>query len=386
LPRSKRSAESRLAALWRRRGAGAWLLFPLSLFFRLLVLLRRTLYRYGWLKTQRLPVPVVVIGNLTVGGVGKTPLLLSLAEALRVRGMRPGIISHGYRGRSDDVMEVNADSDPVLAGDEPVVLARRSQCPVFVGRDRIAAGRALLAAYPECNLVLSDDGLQHYRLGRDIEIAVFDARGAMNGWLLPAGPLREPLTRLAEVDAMVLNGAGTDALAVSPSATARRAFSARSPCSASTAKRAGFCPAPSCCAGDSSVASSEPTFPHPVFCMTLGGEMFYRLDQPGRICFAAALKGQRLHAVAGIGAPQRFFDTLTALGLEFVAHPFPDHHVYRRAELLFSADALLATEKDAVKLTALDLPLPVWVLPVTATVNPDLAAFIMEKLNGSSPA
>lgn len=345
LPRSKRSAEGRLAALWQRRGAGAWLLFPLSLFFRLLVLLRRTLYRYGWLKTQRLPVPVVVIGNLTVGGVGKTPLLLSLAEALRVRGMRPGIISHGYRGRSDDVMEVNAGSDPVLAGDEPVVLARRSQCPVFVGRDRIAAGRALLAAYPECNLILSDDGLQHYRLGRNIEIAVFDARGAMNGWLLPAGPLREPLTRLAEVDAVVLNKPVNE-FGVSPA----------------------------------------PTFGRPVFTMRLMGETFYRLDDPHIICRAEDLADQRLHAVAGIGAPQRFFDTLTALGLVFEMHPFPDHHAYRREDFAFSGNAVLATEKDAVKLTALDLPLPVWVLPVTATVNPDLAAFIMEKLNGSSPA
>jgi tetraacyldisaccharide 4'-kinase len=311
------------------------------LFFRLLVLLRRALYRHGWLKTQRLPVPVVVIGNLTVGGAGKTPLLLSLAEALRVRGMRPGIISRGYRGGGDSVMEVSATSDPVQAGDEPVLLARRSSCPVFIGRDRVAAAQALLAAYPDCTLILSDDGLQHYRLARDVEIAVFDSRGVMNGLLLPAGPLREPITRLNQVDALVLN-----AVAVSPA----------------------------------------PTFSGPLFHMRLAGELFYRLDQPDIVCRATELTGQRLHAVVGIGAPQRFFDTLGALGLEFVAHPFPDHHAYRREELLFSADALLTTEKDAVKLAALDLPLPVWVLPVTATVNPDLAAFILEKLNGSSPA
>ncbi|MDO8347834.1 MAG: tetraacyldisaccharide 4'-kinase [Rugosibacter sp.] len=340
MPPSKPSTDGCLVALWRRRGAGAWLLFPLSLCFRLLVLLRRAFYRRGWLATQRLPVPVVVIGNLTVGGAGKTPLLLSLAEILRARGLRPGIISRGYRGRSDSVMEVSATSDPALAGDEPVVLARRSSCPVFIGRDRVAVAQALLAAHPDCNLILSDDGLQHYRLARDVEIAVFDSRGVMNGWMLPAGPLREPIARLRGVDAVVLNAA----------------------------------------------ASPAPTFSRPVFRMALDGEVLYRLDQPGTVCRAAEFAGQRLHAFAGIGAPQRFFDTLTALGLEFAAHSFPDHHAYRRAELLFSADALLTTEKDAVKLAALDLPLPVWVLPVTATVNPDLAAFILEKLNGSSPA
>lgn len=342
LPRSKPGTDRGFATLWRRRGVFAWLLLPFSLCFAMLVALRRALYSRGWLKTHRLPVPVVVIGNLTVGGAGKTPLLLHLAETLRARGLRPGILSRGHGGRNDGVMAVTADSDPVLAGDEPVLLARRSGCPLFVGRDRAAAGRALLAAHSECNLILSDDGLQHYRLARDLEIAVFDSRGAMNGWLLPAGPLREPLSRLAEVDAVVLN----DVFAVSPA----------------------------------------PTFSCPVFRMTLGGELFYRLDQPDIVCRAAELQGRRLHAIAGIGAPERFFDTLAALGLECVVHPFPDHHGYRREELLFSADALLTTEKDAVKLTALDLPLPVWVLPVTADVNPDLAAFILEKLNGSSPA
>lgn len=320
----------------------AWLLLPLSWCFGVLVALRRALYRRGWLKTHRLPVPVVVIGNLTVGGAGKTPLLLHLAETLQAHGMRPGIISRGYGGKNDDVMAVTSDSDPALAGDEPVVLARRSGCPVFVGRDRGAAGRTLLATHPECTLLLADDGLQHYRLARDLEIVVFDRRGAMNGWLLPAGPLREPLSRLADVDAVVLNDAGG--------------------------------------------VLSAPTFCGSVFRMTLQGEIFHRLDQPGIACRAAELQGLRLHAIAGIGAPQRFFDTLTALGLEYVAHPFPDHHAYRREELLFSADALLTTEKDAVKLAALNLSLPVWVLPVTASVSPDLAAFILEKLNGSSPA
>lgn len=328
--------------LWRRRGVFARLLFPFSLCFAMLVALRRTLYRRGWLKRHRLPVPVVVIGNLTVGGTGKTPLLIHLAGALRERGVQPGIVSRGYGGRNAGVMAVAACSDPALAGDEPVLLARRTRCPVFVGRDRIAAARELLAAHPECNLILADDGLQHYRLARDVEVVVFDSRGTMNGWLLPAGPMREPLSRLAEADAVVLNGVA----AVLPA----------------------------------------PTFAGPVFRMTLGGGLFYRLDRPQVVCHADDLRGRRLHAIAGIGAPGRFFATLTSLGLDCVAHPFPDHHAYRREELLFPADALLTTEKDAVKLSALDLPLPVWVLPVTAELTPDLAAFILEKLNGSSSA
>lgn len=345
LPRSKPSADDSLVAIWRRRGVGARLLFPLSLCFHALVALRRALYRRGGLKIQRLPVPVVIVGNLTVGGAGKTPLIVHLTEVLRARGLRPGIISRGYGSRSNGVLEVTANSDPASVGDEPVLLARRSRCPVFVGIDRVAAARSLLAAYPECGMILADDGLQHYRLARDIEIAVFDARGVMNGWFLPAGPLREPVARLAEVDAVVLNEPVNE-FGVSPA----------------------------------------PTFGRPVFTMRLMGETFYRLDDPHIICRAEDLADQRLHAVAGIGAPQRFFDTLTALGLVFETHPFPDHHAYRREDFAFSGNAVLTTEKDAVKLAALALSLPVWVLPVTANVSPDLAAFILEKLNGPSPA
>lgn len=299
--------------------------------------MRRGLYRTRVLRRERMPVPVVVVGNITVGGTGKTPLAIHLALALRARGRHPGIVSRGYRGHSGDVLEVTAGSDPGVVGDEPLLLARHSTCPVFVGRDRVAAARGLLASYPECDLIIADDGLQHYRLERDVEIALFDERGVMNGWALPAGPLREPVSRLGQVDAMVLNGT-----AVSPA----------------------------------------PTLVAPTFLMRLLGDRFHRLDDSSTTCSAADLGGKRLHAVAGIGAPQRFFNHLTGIGLAFSEHFFPDHHDFCREDLVFSGDAILTTEKDAVKLARLDLSLPVWVLPVTAEVKPDLAAFVLEKLNG----
>lgn len=334
-----------MAVFWRRRGLLSSLLYPLALIFSVLAALRRGLYRAGFLPVRYLPVPVIVVGNLTVGGTGKTPLIIHLAESLRTRGMHPGIISRGYRGTAKAATAVTPQSDPAAVGDEPLLLAQRSECPVFVGRDRVAAGEALLVKHPTCDVILADDGLQHYRLGRDIEIAVFDGRGVMNGWQLPAGPLREPISRLARVDAIVQNGVAV----VSPAS-------------------ALYVPAG--------------TFGRPVFSMRLLGDDFYRLDNTGLICHAKNFVGQALHAVAGIGSPQRFFDHLQALGMAFTAHPFADHHAYRREELSFTGDAILTTEKDAVKLAGLALPLPVWVLPVTASVDPDLAAFILEKLNG----
>lgn len=336
------------AAIWRRRGAPACLLYPLSLVFLGLSALRRMLYRLGFLPAYRLPVPVVVVGNLIVGGAGKTPLILHLATTLRSQGRRPGIISRGYRGCAKDAMAVTADSDPALVGDEPLLLARRGSCPVYVGRDRVAAGRTLLQDHPDCDVILADDGLQHYRLARDVEIVVFDARGVMNGWQLPAGPLREPLSRLATVDAIVLNHGDEG--------------------------------------HESPTLLGAAVSPAPTFRMRLVGRRFHRLDDARMTCSPAEFPGQRLHAVAGIGDPQRFFSHLRALGLDFVAHPFADHHRYRKADLIYDGDAILTTEKDAVKLARLALPLPVWVLPVTAELTPDLAPLIVEKLNGRPPA
>ncbi len=318
--------------MWRRRGLLAWLLLPAGLVFFLLAALRRRLYRWGLPAAVRLPVPLVIVGNVTVGGSGKTPLVIWLAEELRRRGRNPGVISRGYRG-AGEVRQVNAGSNALDVGDEPLLIRHRAGCPVFVGRDRVAAARALLAAYPACDVILSDDGLQHYALARDVELAVMDGRGLQNGWPLPAGPLREPAGRLATVDAVVANGWSGPA----------------------------------------------------AFRMELVGDRFYRLDDPGSQRNASDFAAGRLHAVAGIGDPSRFFAHLAGLGLRFSAHAFPDHHAYRAVDLDFPADAILTTEKDAVKLSGLAAA-PIWVLPVSARLEPDLAQFVLERLDGSPPA
>jgi len=304
----------------------------------LLVWARRTAYRLGWLAAARLPVPVVVVGNIVAGGAGKTPLTLWLAQALSASGRRPGIVSRGYGRATADIQEVKVGTAVDAAGDEPLLLARRSGCPVFVGADRAAAARALLVAYPDCDLILCDDGMQHYRLARDVEIAVVDRRGLSNAWPLPAGPLREPASRLLEVAALVLNG-----------------------------------------------AAAAPIMGVPTFHMRLDGTRFYRLDDPGVHCVAGDLAGQRLHAVAGIGEPQRFFDHLAALGLRCESHAFPDHHRYASADFRFAGDAILTTEKDALKCAGL-AALPIWVLPVDAHIEPDLVRLVLEKIDGPAPA
>jgi tetraacyldisaccharide 4'-kinase len=323
---------SSVERVWQQRGWAALLLWPIGAVFFVVAGLRRRLYRQGFLRAFRLPVPVIVVGNITAGGSGKTPLVIWLVGEFRRRGYRPGVISRGYRASGSDVRPVGADSSATEVGDEPVLIHRRTGVPVYVGRDRVAVGRALLAAH-DCDVVLCDDGLQHYRLARDAEVAVVDRRGFMNGWPLPAGPLREPVTRLQSVTAVVAND---------------------------WPGRAGFR-------------------------MRLEGARFQRLDDDATQCAAAELAGLRLHAVAGIGEPQRFFDHLAALGLDCSLHAFPDHHAYTAADLAFAGDAILTTEKDAVKFAGL-AALPVWVLPVTAMVQPDLAQFLVEKLNGPPPA
>ncbi len=319
----------------RRLSPALWLLLPLAWLFALLAWVNRRRAR-----PERLPVPVVVVGNITVGGAGKTPLTLWLAQQLAARGWHPGIVSRGYGGNATTPRPVTRASAAVAVGDEPLLLARRSGAPVWVGRRRVAAGRALLNAHPEVDLLLCDDGLQHHALARDVELAVFDGRGAGNGWRLPVGPLREPLSRLAAVDAVICNGTP-----------------------------------------DSRIPSGVPAFD-----MVLRAGEFYSLADPGRHCGAAALAGRKLYALAGIGDPRRFFRTLEGLGLACEAHPFPDHHAYCAADLAFARDGiLLMTEKDAVKCAGLTTG-DAWVLPVEADLAPALIDLVEEKIRGRQTA
>jgi tetraacyldisaccharide 4'-kinase len=278
---------------------GAWLV-PLAALFGLLVRARRGAYRRGWLASGHAGRPVVVVGNLTVGGSGKTPLTAWLAAALEARGLKVGIASRGHGGTARGPLEVTAASDPAAVGDEPVLLARRSGARVVVARDRLAAARQLA---PAVDLILADDGLQHYRLARDLEILVVDGRRRFgNGRLLPAGPLREPAERAADVGLVVVNGG-----------TAR---------------------------------TGELT-------MTIEPQAVVALDSGARSALGD-WRGRQVHALAGIGDPVRFFATLRAAGLVPIEHPRPDHAPIAAADLAFG-DGLpvLMTEKDAVKCRSL---------------------------------
>lgn len=314
-------------------------LLPFAAVFWLISALRRFGYRTGWRHATSLRAPVIVVGNLTVGGTGKTPLVLWLAQALRARGYTPGILSRGYRGDAGEPVEVGPSATAAEVGDEPVLLARASGCPVWIGADRVAAGARLLDAHPRCDVLIADDGLQHYRLARQVEIAVIDGeRRHGNGLPLPAGPLREPVSRLARVDAVVIHAAALGK------------------------------------------ADRRRTAGRPAFAMVLRGTRLTNLADPAQLGDLADLRGKRVHAVAGIGNPQRFFDQLARHGLRVTPHPFPDHHAYRAEELDFGDDApLLMTEKDAVKCSAF-AHAHWWALAVRAELEPGLDELVIARL------
>ncbi len=296
--------------------------------FRFAVLLRRLLYLVRLLPSARAGIPVIAIGNLTVGGSGKTPLAIHVAELLKTKGWSPAIVSRGYGGTVQAPRAVSLASDPAEVGDEPVLMARRSGCPVWVGADRAAVVSRLREEHADCDVVILDDGLQHYALRRDIEIAVVDARGFGNGFLLPAGPLREPRTRLWSVDAVVAHG---------------------------TDRVKGYA-------------------------MRLEGEELHQATDARARRTLAAFAGQRVHAVAGIGDPNRFFLQLAAAGLQVVPHPFPDHHPFREQDLEFGdAAPVLMTEKDAVKCKRYAKPQH-WILPVRAAPEPAFDHWLLGRL------
>ena len=280
------------------------------------------LYRLGLLKTHRLPVPVIVIGNLAVGGTGKTPLVAWLAEYLVQAGYRPGLVARGYGGMASHwPQQVRPDSDPVMVGDEAVLLCRKTARPMAVGPDRVAAARSLLE-HSDCDLILGDDGLQHYALHRDIEIALIDGvRRFGNGFCLPAGPLREPVKRLARVDLVVVNGLGDR--------------------------------------GEYQMS------------MRLTDVRALRGDEPRREL--RSFRGQSIHAVAGIGNPVRFFAMLRQAGLRLEEHVFPDHHPFTPGDLEFGDHRpVIMTEKDAVKCRDFAVD-NCWYAPVTIEMPQEFA-------------
>lgn len=317
-----------LATHWQSRTLVARLLWPASVAFRALVFLRRSAYRLRLLPSHRAGIPVVVVGNVVAGGSGKTPLVLWVARFLARHGWRPGIVSRGYGARIESPRAVTIMSRAAEVGDEPVLLARRSGCPVWVGPDRVAVVAAMRAASPEVNVVVLDDGLQHYRLQRDLEVAVVDARRFGNGWMIPAGPLREPPARLRSVDAVVVNG--TDAIAG--------------------------------------------------YAMRVEGGFAHRLADATDRRPLAAFRDQQVHAIAGIGDPRRFFALLAAHGVAAIEHPLPDHHPVCPADLAFGDDRpVLMTEKDAVKLRGSSDP-RWWVVPVEAQLDPAFGEWLAARL------
>ena len=334
---------------WERLGGGALIFLPFMLLFRAIVAIRRRLYRWRILPAWRARAPVIVVGNITVGGTGKTPLVIAIVDLLKRRGWTPGVVARGYgrvpRREQDPLGVVRVYPElatPEHFGDEPVLIARRSEVPVFVSPDRAAAVRSLLEVHPEVNVVVSDDGLQHYALARDVEIAVVDGdRLYGNGLLLPSGPLREPVERLLEVDAVVIN-VGAEAAALADQA-----------------------PGP------------------PRYAMRMGSERFVAVaggEERTPAEFAVASRGHSVHAVAGIGNPARFFAHLAKLGVRAHEHAFADHHPYQPGDLKFpGAEVIVMTEKDAVKCAAF-ADARLWFLRVDALVPSEFEEFVLARL------
>ncbi len=321
---------------WYAGGTGYWLLLPLSAIYWVLVTLRGYLYRAGLLEQKDVGVPVIIVGNLTAGGTGKTPVAVWLAREMRKRGFAPGVVSRGYGGsRSSSPMRVDAASDPSVVGDEPVLIARRAACPVAVDRDRLKAAAMLVE--DGADLVIADDGLQHLKLARAYEICVVDgARWLGNRFVLPAGPLRELASRLHTVDQVLVNG---------------------------------YLP--------EHVASSSEQNAVP---FRLRGEEVHRLN--GSLSRPiGSLAGTTVHAVAGIGNPRRFFDLLRSHDIQVVEHALRDHAMIEPGKMSFGDEFIIVmTEKDAVKLGT-RVSDRFWYVPVSLDMDPALAGPLLEQID-----
>jgi tetraacyldisaccharide 4'-kinase len=338
--------EQRLSELWYREDPGPGPLQPLAWLYGVTVRARRAAFAAGWARSTDVGVPVVVLGNLTVGGTGKTPLTIWLAGQLEARGFAVGIVSRGYgRSGAGESRDVSASSDWRQVGDEPVLLARRTGCDIVVAADRVAGARRL--AQRGAQVILADDGLQHLRLARSCEVLLIDgARGFGNGRLLPAGPLRERPTRPLRADVVVVNGAashGSLARWLRPDEALTMQLVAQDAVG---------------------LAGQQPPQPLSVW------------------------RGRRVHAVAGIGNPARFFRQLRDLGIEVIEHAFPDHHAFRASELAFADDLpVLMTEKDAVK-CAQFASARLWYVPVTAHFSDGdaqrLLTSVLAKVSGAA--
>ena len=321
----------RLQQAWQSRGLTAWLLWPVSLLLRGLVAARRAAYRWGVLPSQHPGVPVIVIGNVVAGGAGKTPTVIAVLQHLQLRGLRPGVVSRGYGRAGTDCIEVRTDTEARIAGDEPLLVRHASGAPVFVAARRIDAARALLARYPHTDVIVCDDGLQHLALQRDLEVCVFDERGAGNGFLLPAGPLREPWPRGVDI---VLN----------------------------TFRPTEACP------GVAGFSARRVLADHAV-----------RAD--GRRIALDGLRGRRLQALAGIARPEAFFEMLRARGLTLAAtESLPDHYAFDSWTRPEEAGMeLVCTEKDAFKLWAAHPD--AWAVPLVLTPEPGFFSALDQRLD-----
>ncbi|MCC6535659.1 MAG: tetraacyldisaccharide 4'-kinase [Burkholderiales bacterium] len=329
-----------VAKLWYRPPRLAYALAPIGWIYRAAGALRRALYRAGILASERPEVPVVIVGNIAVGGTGKTPCTIWLAQALAARGFKPGVVSRSYAASARTAGPVYPNDDPNVHGDEAVLLANRLAYPVWSGPRRARTARALLEAHPDVDVLVCDDGLQHYALARDVEIVLIDAeRGFGNGLCLPAGPLREPRSRLRNVDAIVVNGE----------------------------------------AGAAALPQHVPRYR-----MRMRAERFRNLADNARTAAAQDFEGKRVAAVAGIANPARFFAQLHALGIRFSVHAFADHHPYSASDLrLDGAQIVLMTEKDAIKCARFG-DHRMWMLPVSADIEAGLLELVIDRIGARS--